>query len=140
MKFFYITAIVLLLLFVLIQLLPIGQITDNPPVVSEPKWDSPETRELVALHCGDCHSNETIWPWYTQIAPARWLIAYDVVEGRRKLNFSDWEHYSQPLNEMVEQVMEGRMPPKKYTIAHPNADFDDTTRAIFIEALGKTFK
>ena len=140
MKVISISAIVVLLLFVLIQLLPIGQINDNPPVVSEPQWDSPETRALVVNHCFDCHSNETALPWYSQIAPARWLIAYDIEAGRRELNFSDWQHYNKPLSQMVNEVMEGKMPPAKYTIAHPAADFDETTRAIFIEALGKTFK
>lgn len=132
--------VMVILLFVMIQLLPIGQITENPPVVSEPKWDSPATRDLVVNHCYDCHSNETAWPWYSRIAPSRWLVAFDVLNGRAKLNFSDWQHYNQPVSEMIEQVMEGEMPPAKYTIAHPNADFDQTTRQIFIEALQRTFK
>ena len=47
--------------------------------------------ELVAVldrACGDCHSNDTVWPWYTQIAPASWLMAYGVKEGRKAVNFS----------------------------------------------------
>ena len=135
-----VVSILALLIFVLIQLVPFGQINFNPPVVSEPQWDSPETRSLVATHCFDCHSNETNWPWYSRIAPARWLIAMDVQEGRLALNFSDWQHYPQPLAEMVEEVMQGSMPPAKYTIAHPQAAFTETTRAIFIEALGRSFK
>jgi hypothetical protein len=139
-KFLLTSIVVVLLLFVLIQLLPIGQITNNPPVVKEPQWDSPETRALVVNHCYDCHSNETVWPWYSRIAPARWLVAIDVEEGRRELNFSDWEHFSQPLDEMLEQVQRGEMPPSKYTIIHANAAFDETTRQIFIEALQRSFK
>ena len=53
--------------FVLIQLLPIGKDYANPPVVQEPAWDSPQTRELAMAACGDCHSNETIWPAYSKI-------------------------------------------------------------------------
>ena len=66
--------------------------------------------------------------------------ASTVQQGRRVLNFSDWNHYPQPLSEMVDEVMQGGMPPAKYTIAHPRAAFSETTRAIFIDALGKTFK
>jgi Haem-binding domain len=44
--------------------------------------------------CSDCHSNGTAWPWYTQIAPASWLMAYGVAEGRKALNFSEWAAYS----------------------------------------------
>lgn len=43
--------------------------------------------------CGDCHSNDTRWPWYAQIAPASWLMAYGVTSGRRAVNFSDWATY-----------------------------------------------
>ena len=52
-----------------IQLLPYGRDHTNPPVVAEPLWDSPQTRALAKRACFDCHSNETIWPWYTNVAP-----------------------------------------------------------------------
>ena len=56
--------------FLLIQFVPFGRDHTNPPVVQEPKWDSPATRELAKRACFDCHSNETVWPWYSNIAPA----------------------------------------------------------------------
>jgi hypothetical protein len=43
--------------------------------------------------CGDCHSNRTAWPWYTQIAPVSWVMAYGVGEGRKAVNFSEWGSY-----------------------------------------------
>ena len=52
---------------------------------------------LVAVldrSCGDCHSNNTVWPWYTEIAPLSWLMAYAVNEGRRVVNFSEWTAYT----------------------------------------------
>ena len=61
--------------FLLIQLVPFGRDHTNPPVVQEPKWDSPATRELAKRACFDCHSNETVWPWYSNIAPVSWLVA-----------------------------------------------------------------
>src|SRR3954449_12180710 len=75
---------------VVIQLIPYGHSHANPPVLKEPKWDSPQTRALAQRACFDCHSNETTWPWYTHIAPVSWLIARDVIEGRQHLNFSTW--------------------------------------------------
>src|ERR1700674_2739250 len=77
-------------LFGLIQLVPIGVSVTNPPVVSEPNWDSPQTRALAQRACFDCHSNETIWPWYSRVAPVSWLLASDVIQGRSRLNFSTW--------------------------------------------------
>jgi mono/diheme cytochrome c family protein len=78
-----------LVVFIVIQFVPVEQ--TNPPVVSEPKWDSPQTKELVQRACYDCHSNETKWPWYSQVAPVSWLVADHVNEGRSKLNFSEWQ-------------------------------------------------
>ena len=62
----------------------------NPAVVSEPQWDSPRTRQLFWRACADCHSNETVWPWYTRLPIAGQLIRYDVLEGRSRLNVSEW--------------------------------------------------
>lgn len=76
--------------FVLMQLVSYGRNHTNPPVVSEPTWDSPETRALAVRACYDCHSNETVWPWYTNVAPVSWLIQREVAEGREELNFSTW--------------------------------------------------
>ena len=44
--------------------------------------------------CRDCHSNETVWPWYTRVAPVSWLMAYGVTKGRKAVNFSEWGAYS----------------------------------------------
>jgi hypothetical protein len=78
-----------IIIFGLIQLLPIGKDHTNPPMVSEPNWDSPATRVAAKEHCFQCHSNETVWPWYSNIAPGSWLSYADVVNGRRHFNFSD---------------------------------------------------
>ncbi len=80
---------VLAALFLVIQLLPFGRDHTNPVVVSEPNWDSPATRSLAQRACFDCHSNESVWPWYSNIAPVSWLVYNDVIEGRSQMNFSD---------------------------------------------------
>jgi mono/diheme cytochrome c family protein len=122
-------------IFVLIQLIPFGHNRTNPPVVSEPKWSSPQARELVKEHCFQCHSNETNWTWYSNIAPGSWLIAMDVIEGRGKFNFSDWNHNPSELDEMVEVVQSGAMPPIQYWIFHPNSRMNDQHKQELIQAL-----
>src|SRR5688500_10588686 len=103
--------------FILLQLLPIGD-AGNPPVIREPIWDSPETRELTDLACYDCHSNETRWPWYTRVAPASMLMQRDVKEGREVLNFSEWVggRNETETEEMVEVISKGQMPPPYYLV------------------------
>src|SRR6516165_5378480 len=49
---------------------------------------------LLARSCDDCHSNRRVWPWYSHIAPASWLVGYDVNRGRKALNLSDWAAYN----------------------------------------------
>jgi hypothetical protein len=79
----------LVVLGVLIQFVPYGHDHTNPPVMQEPQWDTMQTRPLAKRACFDCHSNETVWPWYSNIAPASWLIYRDVAEGREHFNFSE---------------------------------------------------
>ncbi|NVB82954.1 MAG: cytochrome C, partial [Kofleriaceae bacterium] len=69
-------------MFGVMQLVPYGRARSNPPVASEPAWDSPRTRELAVRACFDCHSNETKWPWYARVAPMSWVLERDVEIGR----------------------------------------------------------
>jgi mono/diheme cytochrome c family protein len=124
--------------FVLMQLVPFGRNHTNPPVVQEPQWDSPATRQMAKEHCFQCHSNETEWPWYSNIAPGSWLISFDVIEGRQKFNFSDWGNNPGELDEMVENIQSGEMPPIQYWIAHPNSRLTEAQKQTFITGLKAT--
>lgn len=131
---------VLLAGFVLIQLVPYGRNHTNPPVVQEPNWDSPQTRELAQRACFDCHSNETNWDiWYTGIAPVSWLVQHDVEEGRENLNFSEWNTTnSENKQEMAEVVNEGEMPPAQYLPTHPEARLTAVEKQALAEGLAAT--
>lgn len=129
----------LVVLFVLIQFIPYGHQHTNPPVVQEPNWDSPQTRELAQRACFDCHSNQTVWTWYSNIAPVSWMVQNDVVEGRRYLNFSDWGHVREPY-EISEVVRSGWMPPSKYTLMHPEAKLTQAERDALVSGINATIK
>jgi hypothetical protein len=122
-------------LLVVIQVVPYGRSHDNPPVVAEPAWDSSATRDLAVRACYDCHSNETVWPWYSNIAPISWLSTRDVEEGRRKLNFSEWGTGEQEIDEMGEVVQDGEMPPVYYAWMHASARLSDTETQRLVEGL-----
>lgn len=107
---------------VLIQSIPYGHDHTNPPVNVEPAWDSPEVRALAQRACFDCHSNETRWPWYSNIAPASWLVYRDVTEGRMPINFSDWDRPEEQHADEFQKVFdENSMPPTQYLLLHPEA-------------------
>jgi len=121
--------------FILIQFIPVD--TTNPPVVNEPNWDSQQTRALTQRACFDCHSNETVWPTYTKIAPVSWVIANHVLEGRETLNFSQWNPNRR--NEAIETIIEGEMPPLYYTAIHPEARLSALEKQQLVSGLQNTF-
>jgi Haem-binding domain len=88
---------------------------------------------ILTRACQDCHSNQTVWPWYSQIAPVSWLIVHDVNEGRGELNFSEWGRYTarrqdRKLKEICEQVERGKMPMPIYTFMHPQTKLTASDR------------
>lgn len=129
----------ILLALVLIQFIPFGHTHSNPPVKQEPPWNSPETRELIRRACFDCHSNQTVLPWYSNIAPVSWLLQRDVDGGRRHLNFTDWTLPQRHAKDVAEQVKEGEMPPWFYLPMHPAAKLTDPEKRALMEGAEKSF-
>lgn len=112
----------LAVLLLAIQLVPYGRRHHrNPPVRSEPAWDSPITRDLARHACFDCHSNDTAWPLYASVAPMSWLVQHDVNEGRTVLNFSEWPSSSKEAGEAAKEVREGEMRSAPYQLRHAHA-------------------
>ena len=104
------------------QLVPYGRQHTNPPVTAEPAWPDPAIRHLAVRACFDCHSNESVWPWYSNIAPASWLVQSDVYRARTVLNFSTWDVPQFGASEAAEMVLAGEMPPAKYRLLHRSAN------------------
>ena len=123
---------------VVIQFVPYGHNHTNPPVTREPRWNSPETRELAARACFDCHSNQTDWRWYTSIAPISWYIQHDVDDGRRRLNFSEWDQPQREARGAANEVQRGKMPPAEYLPIHPDAKLTDQEKQVLIDGLRAT--
>lgn len=111
---------------VVIQFIPVER--DNPPVTQE--IDAPaDVVTILETSCYDCHSNKTEWPWYSYVAPVSFLVAGDVHDGRKRVNFSEWDKYDEKkrakkMEAMVEAIEEGGMPLPKYFITHPDAEMD----------------
>lgn len=139
---FVVLAGLLVVGFGVLQLIPFGKNHTNPPVVSEPKWDSPMTRQVAKRACFDCHSNETVWPWYSNIAPVSWLVQKDVNEGRQRMNLSEWDKYSKRISadEVAEVIAEGEMPKPIYLIQHPEARLSDKEKQLFIKGMSASLR
>jgi hypothetical protein len=87
---------------------------------------TPALVSVLDRSCGDCHSNATAWPWYTQVAPVSWAMVYGVRAGRKAVNFSEWAEYSPErqrtlLAQACSDVSQGKMPGSAWTLIHPSA-------------------
>jgi hypothetical protein len=123
--------LVLVVLFVAAQLVPVAR--TNPPATAEIADLPLEIDGLLQRACYDCHSNETRWPWYASVAPASWLVAWDVRHARKHLNFSTWGDYPlekqrDTLDEIVEMVVQDEMPLWYYRPLHPDARLTSAER------------
>ena len=126
----------LVLIFLVMQFVPIAK--ENPPVIQEPDWDSPRTRELAVRACYDCHSNEANFPWYADVAPMRIMVRQNVIEGREKLNFSEMNRRYE-LDELGEVIREGEMPPWDYLLLHSDARLSDSEKDELVAGFRATF-
>ena len=132
------TLVLLGVVVIAIQAVPYGRSHSNPPPGREPMWDSPATRALAQRACFDCHSNETVWPAYANVAPVSWLVQHDVDEGRATLNFSEWDRVQEEAGEAGEAIAEGEMPPAMYVLMHREAILTTAERQQLITGLMRT--
>lgn len=133
--------IVLVVAFIVIQFFRPG--FTNPPIAAGQTLEEkisvpPDVQMLLSRSCNDCHSNKTIYPWYSQVAPMSWFLSDHINEGRHELNFSEWGTYSDKkkahkLEELCEQVEGGHMPLGSYLWLHRDAALSDDQRRLLCE-------
>lgn len=95
------------------------------------------TKQLIRTACYDCHSNNTVYPWYAEIQPVAWWLADHVNEGKSELNFSEFASYKpkkadHKLEEVIEMIQEGEMPLKSYTLIHGEAKLSEAQKISII--------
>lgn len=131
-----------------LQLVP-GPPLSNPPIdptrTVEAQLEIPAPmKALLDRSCRDCHSNQTRWPWYSHVAPAKWMVARDVAKARSIMNFSEWtESAGKKLDLAVgmlaascSDVTVGRMPKREYAFLHTEARLSAADRKAFCEWSG----
>ena len=126
-------------LFLLAQAVPYGRDHADPPTTQALAFDSPATERLFAGACGDCHSNHTAWPWYTNVAPVSWLVQHDVEDGRGVFNVSEWNRRQPAIGELVEQISGGEMPPWQYKPLHAGARLSSAQKQELVTGLTRSY-
>lgn len=109
-----------------------------PPIKANETLDSavlvdPDVAEIMGRSCNDCHSNSTIYPWYSNVQPMAWLLKSHIDDGRRHLNLSVFNTYAaskqvKKLDEICEEVESGEMPLPSYLWIHRDASLSDTEK------------
>lgn len=135
------TALALSVIFVLIQFYRPKKNTalGNHTAIFLVETNPPKNvKVILEQSCYDCHSNNTQYPWYNNIAPVSYWLANHVKQGKRHLNFSEWEGYTvkkkdHKLEEVIEMIEEGEMPLKEYTWTHEEARLTQEERDAVIE-------
>ena len=103
----------------------------NPPVdesqtIQAHTHMTPQVSAILDRSCRDCHSNKTVWPWYTNVVPISWFIVNHVNGGRHMMNLSEWgrlerDRQGKKLTQMCDEVTDGVMPLSTYTPLHPGS-------------------
>lgn len=97
----------------------------------------PNVDAILKRSCNDCHTNNTVYPWYTNIQPVGWWMQHHVNEGKSHLNFSEFASYApkrqhHKLEETIEMVKEGEMPLNSYLWIHDNAELSNEDKATLL--------
>ncbi len=128
----------LLIAFVVVQFFPIKKNKAEGLSANDitTKYNVPENvLSIFKTSCYDCHSNNTVYPWYSTIQPVAWWLDDHIKEGKKELNFSEFAAYRigrqyKKLDEINKQIKEGEMPLSSYTLIHTNAKMDESQKLI----------
>lgn len=138
-----ITKKILIALFVVFIIIQFIKPAKNQSVAQTPNdifanFEATESaKQLIQTSCYDCHSNNTVYPWYSEIQPVAWWLADHVNEGKSKLNFSEFASYKpkkadHKLEEVIEMIREGEMPLKSYSLVHGDAKLSESQKTSII--------
>ena len=130
--------IAIIIILIGMQFIPLSH--TNPPVTREIKWNAPETKALAQRACFACHSNETVWPVYSYVAPISFVVVNHTNEGRSQLNFWQWDQPNADFDEVSRNITRGQMPLKEYLLLHSEARLTAAETKQLIDGLEATFK
>ncbi len=131
---------IIIIIFVVIQFIPSGRpevVKDNPQDLLANNAVPEDVAGMLKTSCYDCHSNEPVYPWYAYVAPVSWLVSRDVREGKKELNFSEWEGLkkikkAEYLDSMSEEIDDEDMPMPIYFLMHRDAKLTPEQRGRLI--------
>jgi mono/diheme cytochrome c family protein len=131
--------VTVLAVLVVIQLVPYGRSHANPAPTRAARLPDGPGKQLFAGACADCHSDQTTWPWYSNVAPVSWLVQNDVDGGRDHFDVSRWDQPQPGVDEVVGQVEGKGMPPLQYKVIHSGGRLSSSERAQLADWLRRLY-
>jgi len=135
--------LVLLVIFIIAQAFRTGKNTSNDTTkdISKTYVVPQNVKAILAKACNDCHSNSTRYPWYAEIQPVSWWLGNHIKDGKRKLNFNEFDGYPiarqyEKLEDCIKEVKDGGMPLPSYTLIHKDAVLTDVEKKTFLDWCG----
>ncbi len=112
--------------------------SDHLQAFIEETQPSEEVQVILRTACYDCHSNNTVYPWYAEVAPVSYWLDDHIEHGKGHLNFSEWNEYNKKkkdhkLDELIEEVEEGEMPLASYTLIHHGAKLTEAQKQMLYD-------
>lgn len=100
-----------------------------------------DVKAILSKACNDCHSNNTVYPWYSKVQPVDWWMNRHIIDGKKHLNFDEYTNrtaFSQfhKMEETIEMIKEGEMPLNSYTWIHKDAKLTAEEKAKVIDWAG----
>jgi hypothetical protein len=94
---------------------------------------SDSVKTILAKACNDCHTNNTVYPWYAEVQPVAWWLNDHIIEGKKHFNFNEFDGYRiakkyKKMEECIKEVKEGGMPLPSYTWIHKEAILTDAEK------------
>ena len=143
--------IVLVVIFVILQFIrpPRNQSAGESENAIQTKYPVPaDLHDLLRRSCYDCHSNNTVYPWYSHVEPVGWFLNNDITKGKGELNFDEFTSYTafrqyRRFEAIRQQIEDGKMPLPSYTLIHQSAILsseDKTLLLRWIQAMEDTMK
>jgi len=129
---------IILIIFIAIQFFDVNpnKTAETSENSIEKKYSVPQNvRQILKTSCYDCHSNNTVYPWYSKVQPVKWWLANHINDGKRHLNFDEFGTYPndkklKKLDEVAETVNADEMPLSSYTVIHTNAKLSAEQKSI----------
>lgn len=145
-KIILVILLLILIVFVTIQFVQPVQNTSGqvlPTDISNIYKIPADVSTLIKNSCYDCHSNNTNYPWYSNIQPVGWLLEADIKNGKAKLNFSEFGSLSSrrqisKLRNIENRIKDETMPIQVYKIMHPSAQFTEEEKQLLIDWIQNT--